>query len=130
VFTWTPDMQIDGGPIDNDHRKLLEIANQILELSTAEQDVLELQGLIRELYDYVKDHFHREEQYMTSLGYPGLAEHKALHRSIIQDMNRRLNQSYHLGQILGGFRQLMTTWVVNHILTEDRKIYRFIAENE
>jgi hemerythrin len=123
-------MQIDGGRIDEDHKQLFEIANRILKVNAPDRDTGEIQALIRELYSYVQEHFEREEAYMESLGYPELKAHKKIHATIVQDMNRSLNESYHLGQVLGSFRQLVTTWVLEHILQEDRKIYAFIVENE
>lgn len=130
MFYWKPEMQVDGGPIDEDHKKLFEIANRILQLNIPDRNAKDLQALIKELYDYVREHFEREERYMESLGYPETDAHKKIHRAIVQDMNRSLNESYHLGQVLGSFRQLVTTWVLDHILDEDRKIYAYIAETE
>lgn len=130
MFRWQPEMQIDAGPIDEDHKKLISLANRILKMNTPDRDASELKMVIRELYEYVQVHFAREEAYMRSLGYPGLRDHRHKHQQIIKDMNHHLNSSYHLGQVLGSFRQLVSVWVIQHIMEEDRKIYQHIVDTE
>ncbi len=130
MFTWTPFMQIDDGQIDEDHRHLISIANRVLELNRPNQDVEEIKQVIRELYEYVKYHFDREESFMHEQHYPGLDEHKEKHEIIIADMNHYLTKSHHMGEILSNFRQLVNRWVINHIMEEDKKIQKFLASQQ
>ena len=128
MFEWTPLMRIDNGQIDEDHQKLILIANRILALKRPSQDVEELKQLIRELYDYVKYHFSREEALMHELEYPRVDEHIEKHAIIIRDMNGYLTHSHHLVDILNNFHELVDRWVISHIMEEDRKIRQFMVD--
>ncbi len=126
MFEWTQKMRIDGGPIDEDHKQLLAIANHVLDLNHPSQDVEELKVAIRDLYEYVKDHFKREENLMQELEYPDREVHEEKHQEIIKVMNGALTQSLHMTALLGNFKDIMNAWVVDHIMTEDKKIQAFI----
>lgn len=126
MFKWSPELMIDNGQIDSDHKTLLTIANRVLELDNPNQQAEELKQIIRELYDYAKYHFKREEEFMQSLGCPGFNAHHEKHDQIIQDMNKYLTSAHHLGEILGNYRQLIDSWVISHIMEEDKKIRVFM----
>jgi len=130
LFEWTTDMEIDQGLIDEDHKRLLVIANRVLELDQPNRDAEDLKLAIRELYQYVQYHFKREESFMRESGYPELEEHHRKHQSIIQDMNNTLTRSHHMGDLLANFRDLLDKWVVRHIMVEDKKIHAFIQKQK
>ncbi len=126
VFEWTNDMMIDNDVIDDDHRKLISIANRIIELNRPNRDAEDLKQAIRELYDYVKYHFDREEVLMRKLDYTEVDNHHLKHVAIIKDMNHYLTSSHHMGEMLSNFRVLMNKWVINHIMEEDKKFHYFM----
>ena len=125
TFEWTKKMQIDKGQIDTDHKELLSIANRVLKLNRPKRDAEELKQAIRELYDYVQDHFSREEALMQQWEYPEFDAHHQKHDLIIREMNHCLTSSHHMGELLNNFRTLVNDWVIIHILEEDNKIRVF-----
>ncbi len=129
-FKWIPDMQVDNGQVDEDHKKLISLANRVLLLDRPNRDAEEMKRIIRELYDYVKYHFDREEKFMREIKYPAVDEHHERHHHIIADMNHHLTQSHHMSEILSNFRQLVNKWVINHIMEEDLKIKDFMANQK
>lgn len=126
MFEWTIAMRIDNGKIDKDHQKLISLANTVLELDRPNRDAEELKRVIRELYDYVRYHFTREEQLMEQLKYPGLPGHHEKHELIIQEMNHYLTSSHHMSEMLSNFRALVNKWVIKHIMEEDMKLHHFM----
>jgi len=126
VFEWTIDMRIDNGLVDEDHKALIGIANQVIELNRPNRDADKLKQAIRELYDYVKYHFVREEELMRKIKYAEVDSHHEKHEAIIKEMNHYLTSSHHMGEMLSNFRQLMNKWVINHIMEEDKKLHYFM----
>lgn len=129
-FTWTSDLLIDGGPIDNDHKALIDIGNRVYQLSHPNEQSDELRTAIRELYDYTKYHFKREEAFMTKVDYPNWREHFQKHRRIVENMNHILVQSHNMKEVLDNFVELMNIWIMDHIQQEDRKLGKFLADHE
>ncbi len=130
MFEWTRDMSIDNGFIDEDHKKLIDIANHVEQLNHPNRDAEELKLVIRELYDYVKYHFHREEVFMEEVQYPGAEAHHEKHEAIVRDMNHYLTASHHMNEMLENFRNLLNKWVLHHIMSEDIQLHDFMASRQ
>jgi hemerythrin len=130
IFEWTSIMSIDNGFIDEDHKQLIELANRVVELHHPNRNAEELKQVIRELYDYVKYHFKREEDLMQKIGYPNMPIHQQKHQDIVKDMNHYLTSSHHMGEMLENFRTLMNKWVLNHIMDEDIQLGEFLVSRE
>ncbi|MBT3228593.1 MAG: hemerythrin family protein [Candidatus Marinimicrobia bacterium] len=126
MFEWTSDMSIDNGFIDEDHKKLIDIANRVLLLNRPNRDAEELKRAVRELYDYVKYHFDREEALMREIQYTDTESHHQKHQSFVKEMNHYLTSSHHMHEMLDNFQKLMHEWVIHHIMEEDRKLNNFM----
>ncbi len=127
TFKWTKDMRIDDGQIDADHKKLISIANKVLTLEQSSKRADELKQLIQDLYEYVKYHFAREEDLMQKLEYPDMKSHQTKHENIILAMNLFLANAQNMDEILVNFRKLVSKWVIDHIMDEDKKLQRFMV---
>jgi len=126
MFEWTEEMSIDDGFIDADHQKLIEIANRVMVLDQSERDAEALTQAIRELYNYVEYHFTREVDFMQHVKYPDVDSHQSKHQAILKEMNKLLNTSQHMGEMLDNFQVLMEDWVLRHIQVEDVKLSTFM----
>ena len=126
MFLWTESMRVDDGPIDEEHRTLLTIANHVIELQQPHKDAEDLKLAIKELYDYVHYHFEREIKMMREVGYPDVEDVTEKHDRIIADMNTYLRSSKHVGELLSSFRVLVNCWVIDHIMQEDKKFHSFL----
>ncbi|SMD09225.1 bacteriohemerythrin [Sporomusa malonica] len=113
--------------IDQQHKKLFEIANEIdtllnNELITDKYDPIV--AIIEELRDYTKEHFAAEEAHMLATKYPKFLSHKVLHNDFIDKMNSidyaqiDNEQNAYLKEIL----KFVISWLVDHILKEDKLI--------
>lgn len=121
-------MRVDGGQIDEQHKHLLDIANKILSMNSQNLDIEKLKTAISELFKYVQEHFNDEEALMLKIGYPEYEEHQRLHAEIIDDMYHHLTTPERIESILANFRRLVTRWIIDHILNEDRKIHTFMVQ--
>lgn len=113
--------------IDNEHRKLFEIANELYDLRHEEfipDKYDNIRKILEELKDYTMIHFEHEEEYMKSIGYKRmftqLSQHNAL-REIINEWDLDAideNQDDAIDEMLN----TVTDWLVNHILNQDKFI--------
>jgi hemerythrin len=117
--------------IDNEHKKLFEIADRAYETLMDEfipdkyDYIIEI---LNELKNYAATHFKHEEDYMMSIHYRKLISQKAMHNEFIEKINdydlEQLdeNQKDSILEIL----DFLNDWLVNHILKSDK----LIGENE
>lgn len=113
--------------IDEEHRKLFEIANTAYELLMNEfiPDKYDyIMEVVDELRDYTKYHFDHEEAYMTSIKYKRFLSQKVYHDEFIEKINEYdseivdENQKDSLLELL----EFLTTWLVEHIYKQDKLI--------
>ena len=113
--------------IDNEHKVLFEIADEIYELCINEfvpDKYDNIRHILEELRNYTLTHFEHEEAYMESIHYERLPEQKRQHEALEETINDwdvdaiDENQDETIEEIL----RLVTNWLVNHILHEDKLI--------
>mgnify|MGYP001079578683 CR=1 FL=1 len=113
--------------IDREHRRLFEIANELYELKCEEfipDKYDNIRHILEELRDYTLTHFEHEEEYMKSIGYKRMFTQLTQHNALRETINNwdldaiDENQDETIEEMLG----LITDWLVNHILSQDKLI--------
>jgi hemerythrin len=122
LFTWKETLSVGVAEFDTQHKRWLEIINELHEAMRVGKGKDILEQVFRELVQYTRVHFSAEEKYLTSTKYPAFTQHKALHDQLtakILDFQKQL-QAGKVALTL----QVMNTlkdWLVNHIMEEDKK---------
>jgi hemerythrin len=122
-MTWNEKMSVGVGVIDEDHKKLVSLVNELYEGITAGHGKETLGKVLDGLVSYTKMHFAREEHYFVKTGYPGAAAHKKEHDELTRQVTD-LQARYKSGQISTLSLELMTflkNWLINHIQGTDKK---------
>ncbi len=113
------------GFVDDEHKKLFEIANTVYDLLIDEfiPDKYDyIMEVVNELKDYAKYHFDHEEEYMSKTKYRKFLSHKVAHDGFIEKISEYNadivdeNQKDSLLELL----EFLTTWLVEHILMQDK----------
>lgn len=128
-FEWADDMVIDKGPIDQDHRQLVDLVNA-LHTATSDgrgQDVVAT--ILDDVIRYTAEHLQREEHLMENMQFPNLVQHKHGHDQFMQHV-RNLKKKYDCGSITVA-SQLSTAlrdWLSLHIRRNDKEILTFMKK--
>jgi hemerythrin-like metal-binding protein len=122
-MTWTSDLSVGVAVLDDDHKKLIGIFNQLHFGITAGHDKKILEIVLGELLDYIKFHFGREESMLIKAGYVATASHMADHEKFIGEIlsvQARIKTSpvVLLDLELMGF---LRDWLFTHIRVTDKK---------
>jgi hemerythrin len=128
AMEWNETYSIDGGEIDREHMIIIDLINQIEE-AEALQDVTE--NITSTLEAYVAEHFLHEEEYMESVDYPDMEEHREMHRKFSNaavKMIDELGSSGSVAQI--ELKTFLQNWLQAHILDEDMKIRDWVKANK
>ena len=122
TYEWDDALVLDGGQIDEEHRALISMANEVFAFEDPEVNCEEIIELVKSLYRYIETHFEHEERLMKEVNYPGLQEHIAQHRQIVRDMSATLRERRDLRTYLNKLRHMMLDWVIQHIAHDDQEI--------
>jgi hemerythrin len=121
IIQWTEDMSVGVDRLDDHHRRLIDLTNQ-LGAAIAASDTVQVTGaVLGELIRYVYYHFGEEERLMEAVGYADLPTHRQHHRAMAEHV-RRLESRYDgdPGAVLtADLHAYLADWLINHIRSED-----------
>ena len=129
AFQWRDDYVVDGGPIDDEHKRQFELANRVFAFTNPSEQVDEVTDAVKQLYKYMEFHFDNEQKLMREVGFPEYEQHVQAHKTIINDMNGLLKTRSDLDQLVAKLRHAIVDWVVRHIMDEDKKIAEYTTVN-
>ncbi len=128
VFVWNERYETGLDVVDQQHRRLVELLNQLGELYSREGTLEELLSVFDELAAYAVYHFQTEEKLMAEMDVSaGHADpHRTAHANFVgQVRDARSLVEQNPAQAIGKLLTFLTRWLIQHILGVDR---RMVAE--
>ena len=124
---WKDEYSVGLDSIDNQHKKLLNLINQLqtaVDYSTGEEFEREA---LDELVDYTKTHFSFEEGLMKDNGYPDYEPHKAQHDKMVKHVEEVLSE-YERDQhtAMANSAEFLKDWLITHINGTDKQYSEFL----
>ena len=128
LVTWGKDLEFGIPAIDDEHKRLMDLANRVYVMVKTVDDPVVLKNAFTELRSYASRHFSDEEAFMTRIGYPDAAEHRAQHQTFIERLDA-LAEDYRTGAPIRGIDVigLLGNWWQGHIKGSDGKVAEFAA---
>lgn len=121
-FQWDDSMSVEVKEIDMQHKKLIELINQLYDAMKMRQGKAALSSILSELVRYTTVHFSAEEKHMERAGYPNIESHKKVHVGFtdkVLDFQRRFEaDEVILSQEILDF---LKDWLVTHIMKQDQE---------
>ncbi len=115
-INWTDDLSIGNTNIDNEHKQLIEICNELVNLSELNRNRVEFAKILSKLIDYSLKHFRKEETYMYAFGYPKSTEHIQYHKDFKYKVTTYYDELFRSDPPeLIEITTFIKEWWVNHI---------------
>lgn len=128
IFQWRDEYRTQVRAMDEHHRELFRIANALDQAVVVGEERAVIQQTLDALLQYATKHFVAEEHLMREHGVPELDRHRKQHKKFMEDV-LAMNSRARGGLLAGsGFVSFFKDWIINHILTEDRKYGPFLNE--
>lgn len=129
-FEWNEEVSLNIPNIDDDHRELLKIVEDITEAINS-NDKTQVAGLWKKLIKQTERHFENEEEYMEALRYPKLGRHKERHDELL-DVGKSLLTLFEQDRIqsTSSVSLFLKNWLVEHISTDDKELSKYVKENK
>lgn len=129
-ITWDEQYSVGVKEIDNQHKKLVELVNNLHEAMKQGKGRDIMSKVLASLIDYTASHFATEEKYMTQFNYPHFASHKLEHQNLVKQV-LDFQKDYESGKlaITLDIMKFLKDWLVNHIQGTDKKFGPFFNEN-
>ncbi|MCK8816860.1 bacteriohemerythrin [Natroniella sulfidigena] len=138
---WKSELEIGVEEIDQQHKKLFEVANNLLQACEEEKEKGEMSQRVEEklenlfyfLVDYTVTHFADEEELQLKYNYPHYEEHKRSHQQLIDQINQLKLDFFNADQIdtelVEQITEQIREWLTGHIGKIDRNLAEYIQSN-
>jgi hemerythrin len=129
LINWDVSFSVNVAEIDQQHKKLVEMVNELHNAMMQGKGRLLLGKIVDGLISYTATHFKTEEKYFEIYGYPETYIHKQEHAAFVQKVTefregfekRKLTLTIEVMDFL-------SDWIENHIKGTDKKYSRFFNE--
>lgn len=117
---WKEHYRIGYKDIDAQHRVLLDLLNQLIDLIDQGGSPEGISSIFQSLTRYALTHFANEEAYLMAAGFPDLHRQQAEHATFIQQL-LSFDQAYNPSDpaLLEETRRFLKDWFLCHILESD-----------
>ena len=119
-FDWDSTYSVCVGEIDEQHKQLVNLINELHSAMMARKAKEILGEIIDELIEYTSYHFGTEEKYFDKFGYEETEAHKSIHKKFVDN-----NKLFVSSKILN----FLKDWLLTHIKVTDKKYMTFMNEN-
>jgi len=128
---WTEKFELGISQLDEHHRHLVDILNNIYDCYQDENHETVLENVLEELLKYTQYHFSAEEQLMQDTNYPARREHTMEHDMFTRQI-AQFEQDLFDGKGLLALEmiQFLGTWLLRHIIDVDKKFGIYLAARE
>jgi hemerythrin len=122
MVTWDDAYSVDIQEIDEQHKCLVEIMNELYTAMANKSNRDLIGDVLDKLVDYTKVHFAVEETLMRIFHYEGYEEHKAIHDKIVTRV-LEFQGKFRAGDDKVGMELLMflKDWLFDHINKVDKR---------
>jgi hemerythrin-like metal-binding protein len=125
---WDDSLSVGIDAIDEQHRYLVDLVNDLYEVVSKKSGAREVARLIKATDAYAKVHFRAEEQMMQHHGYQGLDQQVQQHHAFEAKI-REFYEELHDNPLVAQFDVLsyLRDWLIRHIRVEDTKLRALIT---
>jgi hemerythrin len=122
LMTWTDKLSVGVAVIDDDHKKLVGMVNELYDAMQAGHGRDKLGAVLDRLVQYTKFHFSREEKFFAETAYPDAAQHKQQHEALTRQVID-VQKKYAAGTaatLSVDVMHFLRDWLVKHIQGSDQ----------
>lgn len=126
-ISWRSEWESGDPTIDAEHRRLIELGNQLLESSFSGAAPKTLKKRVAELIDHVASHFAHEERTLSEVGYPEKDDHAAQHAELVSQalaLKNRVEAGECASEVLFDF--LVGKVVRGHLIQYDLPFFPYM----
>ena len=130
TIMWSDSLSLNIEELDKQHRKFLEIVNDLLDAMKENKAKTFQSEIIDQLISYAFYHFSKEERYLSKSSYPHIDQHKKEHEAFV-DKIIKFKKDYDAHKITLTLEMInfMNNWWINHIKVSDRKYLPYLKKD-
>jgi len=128
-ITWQDKYSVKIPSIDAQHKRLVEIINELYSSMKSGKSKDQLGKTLEDLVAYTKTHFSYEEGLLEKAGYSDIVEHKKQHVAFVDKISATCKQ-YQDGKLFMSIDicNFLQNWLIQHIQGTDQKYTQVLLD--
>lgn len=123
LIQWKEEYSVGISKIDKQHKKIVTILNRLIAWQTKGGGDKEIEGILDDLQDYIREHFRFEEEYMLEHHCPGYEEQRNEHNWFIDRFFEAQKEYLKTRQLVSlNLVNFVWDWFSQHILKVDKRL--------
>ena len=116
--------------IDNQHKRLVDLINELYEAMTKGEAHSKLSSILEELIQYTASHFKTEDLFFEKFGYQDSPEHILEHKAFVTKV-LTFQKDFEAGNVTisKDILLFLKKWLTEHIGESDMKYAQFLIQN-
>lgn len=129
LIEWIDDYSVGIEEIDNQHKKLVSILNELHESLKWGKGEEQTGAVLDKLVKYTVYHFKYEEKLFDTYDYPDSTEHKRFHTDLVHQVSGYYT-SFREGNTGVGLEiyKFLKNWLFDHILGSDKRYAAYLNQ--
>lgn len=128
-LVWDDVLSVNVDEIDDDHRKLMGIVNNVTRAVEGQESLEYLEAVLDELINFTAYHFSHEERLMLEYGYTGYDHHKDQHVGLIGSAMKLRQGILDMEEMAAKQEfEFLEGWLTEHILADDRALGSYLSK--
>jgi len=130
TITWNDSLSVKVLAIDQQHKKLVDMINELSDAMRSGKGRDVLSKIISGLILYTGTHFKTEEKYFDQFGYPEAEIHKKEHEAFVLKV-LEFKKGFEKGDLnlTVEIMDFLSDWLQNHIKGSDKKYSQFFNDH-
>jgi len=130
MITWSDEFSVSHIEIDNQHKKLILIIEELVSIiHLKDYNYINIVDIVNKLENYIKVHFEFEENLMIKYSYPYLEIHTKEHNELRYKIQNTLvfelefPDEFYTETLI-----YLVDWLTNHIMKVDKQLGEFLSD--
>lgn len=122
LITWTKEYSIGYSKIDNQHKKLVKMINELYDSFVEGNAENMTENILKKMINYTDYHFKTEEEAFEKYNYSDTKSHIKEHKDFVEKATN-FYQDFKNGNVYVTYdiMNFLREWLVNHIAVSDKK---------
>lgn len=127
---WNNKWNSGNDEIDKDHKELLDLLNDLINTSLLEMDFNKSIEKLDVLIEKTVEHFQREEEILSNMGYKDYDKHSKIHKNLIGKVFQ-LKQCYQNRELNSAafFSFIADDVIIGHLVSEDMQFFSLFSKS-
>ncbi len=127
MLAWKDEYSVDVAALDDQHKELFKLLNDLNEALEQEESV-DIDYALTQMHVYMLFHFTSEEHLLAKYGYPDLEQHVEEHRKFktkVEDFQQQCLENRQ--KLAEQVRDYLMEWIGSHVLETDKEYSTFLS---